>query len=521
MILKQGEKGRWAASRALSREANYQRQFEIPANAAMQYIARPLTPYGVATMTGATGKQVPTGQLPTQNMLPGVPGFKAQQAAYSSDTAYGAGGSNFQSATKAVGIINEQVTKGRDVLKTWGVPPDKIKDIETMGMAIRDATAGIEQRSLNLTVASYNNELRVAKRSLGDARDITAAIGGNVKHTLGGMEGQNLVLGRQLQLLEQGMAQRQINFKLAMAGFTAPGDTPEQRQARIDQAKLEAAFEQKKLNIGKKTTANQFEISTISASRSVTDLQAQIGLLTQSRTLAIDMSATQKSVDLMNAAQELLMADAKTYAAEGQGNAKIIMQAITDVETESGKAFSAVGDGLADAFTKAGQAFVAAINTGISPTNYSPTSGSTGTSPRSSQPTVGGASSRTGGTQPAPSTAPQTGGTKDEAPSTPPGTGGTVYIPHARGIVGKTSGPTKMEVGEAGIETVAILRNPRSMEMPMGGGGGGGVVNVNVNINGGGGDLNEQKLHAWGKQIQQNVEMALNRKTSLLGLRNT
>ena len=77
-----------------------------------------------------------------------------------------------------------------------------------------------------------------------------------------------------------------------------------------------------------------------------------------------------------------------------------------------------------------------------------------------------------------------------------------------------------MEVGEAGIETVAILRNPRSMEMPMGGGGGG-VVNVNVNINGGGSDLNEQKLHAWGKQIQMNVEQALNRKTSLLGLRST
>jgi len=83
-----------------------------------------------------------------------------------------------------------------------------------------------------------------------------------------------------------------------------------------------------------------------------------------------------------------------------------------------------------------------------------------------------------------------------------------------------TSGPTKMTVGEAGDETVAVLRNPRMASMPMGGGGGGGVVNVNVNINGGGGDLNAEKLHAWGRQIQQNVELALNRKTSLLGLRN-
>jgi hypothetical protein len=480
----------------------------------MQYIARPLTPYGVATMTGATGKQVPTGQLPTQNMLPGVPGFKAQKAAYSSDTAYGAGGSNFQSATKAVGIINEQVTKGRDVLKTWGVPPEKIKDIETMGMAIRDATAGIEQRSLNLTVASYNNELRVAKRSLGDARDITAAIGGNVKHTLGGMEGQNLVLGRQLQLLEQGMAQRQINFKVAMAGFTAPGDTPEQRQARIDQAKLEAAFEQKKLNIGKKTTANQFDISTISATRSVTDLQAQISLLTQSRTLAIDMSATQKSVDLMNAAEELLMADAKTYAAEGQGNAKLIMQAMTDIETESGKAFDAVGTGLADAFGTAGDAFVAAINEGLKPSNYEPISNHNGAGD-----TGGKGGPGRGNTPPPPKTDPKAGRFGFNYNGTPDNNN-YKHDSLAKGIIGTTTGEQTMTVGEAGDETVAVLRNPRMASMPMGGGGGGGVVNVNVNINGGGGDLNAEKLHAWGKQIQMNVELALNRKTSLLGLRN-
>ena len=218
----------------------------------------------------------------------------------------------------------------------------------------------------------------------------------------------------------------------------------------------------------------------------------------------------------MNAAEELLMADAKTYAAEGQGNAKLIMQAITDIETESDKAFDAVGTGLADAFGKAGDAFVAAINEGLKPSNYEPTSNHNGAGD-----TGGKGGPGRGNTPPPPKTDPNWpygpgknwDGSKDH--------NGYAFDTLANGIVGSTAGPHTMTVGEAGTEEVAILRNPRMASMPMMGGGGGGVVNVNVNINGGGGDLNEQKLHAWGKQIQQNVEMALNRKTSLLGLRNT
>jgi hypothetical protein len=42
---------------------------------------------------------------------------------------------------------------------------------------------------------------------------------------------------------------------------------------------------------------------------------------------------------------------------------------------------------------------------------------------------------------------------------------------HAEGALFRTSGRTRMEVGEAGTETVAILRNPRSVDLPAGGGG--------------------------------------------------
>jgi hypothetical protein len=95
-------------------------------------------------------------------------------------------------------------------------------------------------------------------------------------------------------------------------------------------------------------------------------------------------------------------------------------------------------------------------------------------------------------------------------------------LTYATGVVGTAKGRTQMTVGEAGDEEVAILRNPRSLMMPGGGGGGGGGTPMifNINIAGGGGELEQKKLDAWARQIAMMVEQSLNRKTSMLGLRN-
>jgi hypothetical protein len=61
--------------------------------------------------------------------------------------------------------------------------------------------------------------------------------------------------------------------------------------------------------------------------------------------------------------------------------------------------------------------------------------------------------------------------------------GGTSYKgPTASGFYGSVSGATQFTVGEAGPETVAIIRNPRNLTMqPDEGSGGGGVV-IHVDI---------------------------------------
>jgi hypothetical protein len=367
-----------------------------------------------------------------------------------------------------------------------------LRDITNLGQQIQKVQLGIEQRQLNLTVADYNNQIRVANRSLGDARDMYAAIRGHVKATLGGMEGQNLVLGRQLQLLGLELEQRQINFKLAMAGFTAPGDTPEQRQARIDQAKIEAGYAQKQLDINKQMGKSTFAINTIQAQRAVTDLEAQVGLLVRGRDLAIDTSAAQKAIEAMNQDQEILLEKAKSYVAEGTKTVGLLNSAITDIMSKTDDAFVGWEKDLVHAFRAAGVAFSTSLINAMNPDNYGAGSGG-GISGMSNAQII-----------------------KLEKKYNED-LNGNGRIGASEGFLGTVNTPTNFTAGEVNGETVVVLKNPKSIA-PGGMGSGGGTVNVNISI-AGGGDIDEKKLATWGKQIQRETIAALNRQTSLLGLR--
>jgi hypothetical protein len=308
------------------------------------------------------------------------------------------------------------------------------------------------------------------------------------------MEGQNLVLGRQLQLLGLELEQRSINFKLAMAGFTAPGDTPEARQARIDQAKKEADYAQRQLDIQKKMSGNAYKINTIQAQRSIGDLVAQVDELTRGRALAIETKAAQDAVTALSQEQQLLMADAKTWMDQGLSFVAQINAEMTAIETKTGKVVSSFSDDLVKAFSDAGAAMGKAVQSAM----------------------TGGGTIATTGSTPASQHDHGTSGINEPKPKAKKNEGA-----RASGMLGTYSSPTQATFGEAGTETVAILRNPRSGSLPSGGGGGGGgSFTFNINISGGGSDLDQKKLAVWASQIKRDVEQTLNRKTSLLGLRN-
>jgi hypothetical protein len=93
---------------------------------------------------------------------------------------------------------------------------------------------------------------------------------------------------------------------------------------------------------------------------------------------------------------------------------------------------------------------------------------------------------------------------------------------HAAGIVGDTSGTTRLTVGEAGTEHVAVLRSPRSLELKALSGiapaaAGGTTVIVDVHDN----KIEEGTMDSLVAKISAAVELSMNRKTSLLGFRTS
>jgi hypothetical protein len=83
----------------------------------------------------------------------------------------------------------------------------------------------------------------------------------------------------------------------------------------------------------------------------------------------------------------------------------------------------------------------------------------------------------------------------------------------AKGFLGTTSGP--MLVGEAGAETVAILRNPRSASLTsMGGSSGPVTININGPV-----VRNDQDISSLARQVAIEVERSLSRKGQMFGLR--
>lgn len=456
-----------AARDLFSAQGKFQRQTLNPAQFALQSIATPTPGIGdVPFEAGLVGKDSLTGKI---------------------DTAAAAAAKNYKAQVGgAVDFVNSQIEAGREQL--INLVPANLKseftallgDIEQTGKQISNIQLGIQQQQVNLQVAEYNNQLRIARRSLQDAKDLQAGIGGEARNTLGGLEGQNIALQRQLQLLQFELQQRQINFRLATAGFVAPGTTPEERAARIEFAKKEAEFAQKQLDIQKQLANNQFKGIQITADRSVTDLLAQISLLEQGKQVTVNTAAASRALDVLNKKQQLLLQQAGSYIEEGVKITQAAMEAASEIQKQTGKGFAFLLSKTAEAWGIFGEQAQLILN---ALTNTGPTDrGSAGR-----------------------------------------GQGGE----WANGIVGDTLGPTQITVGEAAGEKVAVLKNPKLMPSSVlntasagggFGGGGGSLVQMTVVISGNS-VREDTDLATLAELVAQKVEDRLMQKTSLFGLR--
>lgn len=467
------------AARAQARAESVIQRGVLPARFALGQLAAPTAGLrgGPAFEAGLVGTDVLTGKIDAG----------AQEAANKYRTLLGS----------AVSDVNGMIDEGRQSLLEL-VPSDLrgefsalLGQIEATGQAISAIQVDLSQQQSNLAAAEYNNQLRIANRSLRDAKDLQAGISGETRNTLGGIEGQNVALSRQLQLLGFELQQRQINFRLATAGFVAPGTTPEERAARIEEAKKEAEFAQKQLDLQRQLAANQFKGVQITADRNVADLVAQIGLLEQGRTVQLNTAAANRALDILNKKQQTLVEKAGTYIEEGVKIVTAASQAASQVQAQTGQAFSFILGKTAAAWGIFGTQAKAILDA------------LTGTAPA-----------------------------REQYGTVATGTGGRAQL--ASGLVFDTSGPTDITVGEAGKETVAVLRNPRQMSLPQlmastkelapgyvpGAGGGGTQITIIITGNRIDKDVDLSELaDEITEKAAQKIEDRLQRRAALLNLR--
>ena len=438
------------ADQALVRMLDTTQKFALavqqPAQAALQNLAQPLLPPG----TGIPGGAQAPGQQKAIDLQQELNGYYQQ-------------GQDI--------LLN---TYKPEIVRNFGVAAgqafqQQINGITALGSQIADLQADIANTSAEQATKQYNYQLFIARRTLQDINGLTGRNRGGVGQSyLGQLEKENLALSRQGQLLQFNLSQRQINFQTALAGFQTPGVTPEERQARVREAQVEASFAQKQLDISKQIFGNQVQIVDIQNLRQGADLAKQITLLISGRQAAIKIAVDQQELILAQKRSEQLVKQAGTYLSSIDTIAATGISHIQELEIAAGRALTRtetqavklVGQFMAD-LAKAYTRFFAG--------------------PVLSYADLGRAEQGTGPTSHA-----------------------------AGGALFSTSGQTNLTVGEAGTETVAVLRNPRAFFGEMGGGGTSVTFNGDIYVR------SETDIDA----IVRKVEKAMGRKASQIGLRS-
>lgn len=445
--------------------AQFQRQGALPAQQALNLAAQPFLPFGSTFTTEGVSSGFQSRIAGLQNIAVGaqrgLQGLASQEALF-------------------------RLVPSDERAEFAGI----LADITTTGQQIADINKQVSQAQVAQQTAEYNVQLKIARRTLGDIAGMIDGIEGKQGNTLGLLEGQTIALQRQSQELQfqsqhlsQALAQRQINFQVAIAGFVAPGTTGEERAARIDQAKIEASYAQQQLDIQKQQLAiaeqifqNSVAVQGLNLSRQLSDLRDQIGLLEGARGLTQFGAAAAETLDRLSRKQAALVEQAGTYMQEGTEAASVVIQAAQQVAETTGEAFATILQKTSTAWGIFGEqaAQILAALEGTAPTT-----------------TNGGYGGHAPGTGPLP----------------------TVY---QTGFYGQATMPTTMTVGEAGPETIAILRNPRSIQFGGGGGGTNVVVSVQINHPVIREDADLQRM---AQMLVPAVEQAIGRRASTLGLR--
>lgn len=443
-VIAQQQRALTAGFQATSARVAFQRNVQNPAAVGFSLLANPLiNPAAGVLPSGGIGQA-------------GLSGGAASQTS-----------SYLQRATEYQDKLNAEAQRGLEIARKTVVENGGNVAVYDSAMKAAKAYSGVIA-SLQTTISfaqstleakEFNTQMYYLKRNLSDARGLAGQGGG--PGNLGALQRKSFMIGREQTALGLGLQQRQITTQLALAQFQAPGESPEERYARQQEAIIQARIAQKQLNLSKQQFGVQGQIFNVESSRGVGDAQRAVELAQAAHDTAVQINAASKELAAAQALQSVAIqkAQAEFGGATERFDQKLSVAAgvaaqfgvsVTDVIKMLNGAVGALAD------PKTGlPSIVGSLWTGIS----TALSGLFASIPGlgASQSGVGGGYST--------------------------GISGT-GTPHAMGTVGLTMGTQSMMIGEAGSEAYAILRNPRMAQLQGGSAGGsssGGSVTVNFN----------------------------------------
>jgi len=153
----------------------------------------------------------------------------------------------------------------------------------------------------------------------------------------GALQRAQMMDQRELSRISLARNQRELNMQLALARLRSPGETAAERAVRRREAEALAKEQQRMLDINKRSTSRGFQIQDIQLSRNAKDVLKQLELTTGQRTLQIDLQgsqAHQKFLSRTLALQESLLGIGD---AVGEQIDKIVMGAWTQLESATGE----------------------------------------------------------------------------------------------------------------------------------------------------------------------------------------
>jgi len=358
-------------------------------------------------------------------------------------------------AQDAMAAITARRAQGRAAAIEIGVSPQDLSRLEAYGDQIASIRGDLMQRQLAVNTAAYNQQLTVARRTLSDLVGLTGQVGDAQASAVGLAERENLelqrantLISRRMQARQLDMSQRQINFSLATSQFTTSGATPAEAAAKMEQARIEAQFAQANLNDQRDIFKNegvQFEnqITIVDEQnlRALQDAVFAIQQIERERDLEKYTAAGEEYLGMLQDEADILAQEIDAQIGRGMNFVTLAQDEIRRVYVESGEILTGVTEDIADAFEQIREDY----DTWLGDVgNQVPLNNTSGTN------------------------------TRDRSAGDSPTGGG-----YATGGLFSTSGAQTITVGEAGNETVAVLRNPRHLLTSEAGGGG--MIQININ----------------------------------------